>query len=360
MERRGYREYSNRRIWPESQYLPPPGIDSLPFAGIKKSDFLVRTASNGNKNYDVRLMSACAQAVWAVSGVVAALPPAHEAVFDLYFTAGENACHLKRYVNAAVHTIAFLSETSGRVSVSASPIGGLAPLEAVMREIIKYPSLSQKTVFVPLVPNENIYDRINSCQAHLHIDDGAESMTTQAALLYALADDQAEVSGLIDSIKAVRAANGTCMAPQLNQLYRELIDRFNFHNVVTLPFFIKNRRFLELLSGEVCSQNSPWARTQRLILDPAVTTPIKENGPTVGAMMAGYPCRDLGVNLETIQSRGITISQDTIDILHQGNLDQAEFRLLANDRRLLALHPGAEEVIAKIFVQKLGENLQSL
>ena len=225
-------------------YRPPVGINPVPFADIKQSDLLVQQ-KNGGEGVDGALLLKCSGAVWDVSAAIHQLSPSEQkSLFTVHLTKEQKQAHVKNYVQTALETIDLLTQKVGRVSVSASPMGGLAPLHAIMKAAVDYPHLTEWVDFVPLTLNKpSIYRLINQSQAHVHIDDGAESMTSQASLLYALESQVDNTSSLIEQIRMVRNSLGTCTSPQLHDVYQDLIDRFQDHQVVILPMYMKNHLF---------------------------------------------------------------------------------------------------------------------
>lgn len=332
----------------EDAYQPPLGIDSRPFYSMKRSDFLVnrRDASAFTNG----ALHACVSAVEKTGREVAA-------GCRVYFSEDQNRLHVKRYVSAALESIFMLSEYTEHVAVVASPMGGLAPLNAVMKEAVKFPECKNKISFVPLAPTVEIYKHLNSADGFVLLDDGLATATTQARLLSYIDDNPEKINAVVAGIQATKRQTNSCTDPRFAPFYRELIRRFQDNSVVVLPLFTKNNLFMQLLSQQSDSRVDVWSHAQQNVLCPEVIVSIPEDVATVGAMIDEVPCRDMGVTLSTLHQHAIPLDPSVEKRLSDEQLDKAEFRIFADQTRLIALDKSLEYKTLYTFAQKLHEEL---
>lgn len=355
MERLGYQKNESLYTLFDGSYLPPLPINKEPFQGIRKSDFLFQR-SNG-EYYDPDLFKSCIKAILRTSSVIdsSKLSSEMQIAVRQCFSKEEKEKHLEQYVNTAINVIDFLSKNVERVSVSGIPVGGLAPFDAVMREAVKYPNLCEKVNFIPLIHQPKIYELIRGCQAHVIIDDGFGSGIDQTVELYVLEDKVGigQTQFLTRQIREVRNNCGTYASPQSAPLYKDLISKFHNHNIVTLPFYMRNPLFQNLLIEHIESfNNNFWAHAQKSVLSSGAIGILNEDDEVVGASMRGVPCRDLGVSLNQIGE--ISLSLKT-KLENGGFKGSDKFRLLADREDVLAIKPKFIPFIMESFIAELNK-----
>lgn len=355
MERLEYQKNESLHTLFDGSYLPPLPINKEPFQGIRKSDFLFQR-SNG-EYYDPDLFKSCIKAILRTSSVIdsSKLSSEMQIAVRQCFSKEEKERHLEQYINTAIGVISFLTENVERVSVSGIPVGGLAPFDAVMREAVKYPNLCEKVNFIPLIHKPKIYELIRDCQAHVTIDDGWRSGREQAAELYALGNnvEVGQTQRLIQQIGEVRKNCDTYASSKFEPLYRDLISKFHNHNIVILPFYMRNSLFQNLLIEHIESfNNNFWAHAQKSVLLSGAVGTISEHDEVVGASIRGVPCRDLGISLNEIGE----IDPSLKTKLENGGFKGSDkFRLLADREDVLAIDSKSIPFIRESFTAELNK-----
>lgn len=345
---------TSQQISYEGPYIPPLGVNPEHFQGIQKSDFFIKKAKKSiSIDYENSILNACIDAIRATSMTFVQRDGRVENPCSIYFTAEQNEAHLQRYVASAIETIALLSQEKKHIAVVASPMGGLAPLHAVMKEIIKHSALNAQVSFVPLRYTVPVQQQLQRADGYLLLDDGLGSATSQAALLFLIDDRPNEISDTVNLIQSNKGRVARCGDASFSFFYHTLIKSFEKHRAVILPLFTKNPLFMELLSYQSEKNTTGWGCAQKSVLDPEIIVPIPEDFITTGAMIDEYPCRDMGVDLFTIQQHGYVIDEEILTQLESVGLTDAEFRLMADQKALIALPEKSKGIVIETFVQNL-------
>lgn len=343
---------TSQQISHERSYVPPLGVSPEHFQGIQKSDFFIKKAESISRDYKNSILDACIDAIRATSMTFVQRDGRIENPCSIYFTAEQNEAHLQRYVASAIETIALLSQEKKHIAVVASPMGGLAPLHAVMKAVVKYHSLHAQVSFMPLQYTVPIQQQLQRADGYLLLDDGLGTATSQATLLFLIDDRPKEISDTVNLIKSNKGRVARCDDLSFSSFYRTLIKSFENHQAVILPLFTKNPLFMELLSYQSEKNTEAWGLAQGSVLNPKVIVPIPEDFITTGAMIDEYPCRDMGVDLLTMQQYG-HIEPKILMQLENAGLKNAEFRLMADQKPLMALPEKSKRIVIEAFVQNL-------
>lgn len=337
----------------ERLYTPPHGIRSEHFHSIRYSDFLINRNGYKGKDPNCMVLGQCIEAVKETSRVIMQKGKENNALFLTYFTKEENESVISRFVSGALYAMTECVDKDHSLAVVAHPIGGLAPLHAIMKEVAKYPQITEKVDFIPL---KNI-SYVAKKDRYIIIDDGFGTGTTQAGLLPLIGENPQEINQIVEGIKILTKKGVNCNDERFIPFYSALIERFAYHNAIILPLFTKNSLFMELLYNYSDPKMDEWGHVQKTLIGEKIMTHIPEDRIMVGAMVDEIPCRDIGIHLQTLSEHGYIKDKEILTSLEGEGLAHAEFRLMADRPELLAFSEKSKGKVFEIFVKNLYDIL---
>lgn len=340
----------------------PNGIDPRPFRHIRVSDLTVRRPDL-KRQVDPYVLERCVAAVQETNEVLNETTSDGRPLYETQFTEAQTAAHLDQYVDRSVNAISTLASDIGHVTVAVDLIGGLAHGHAVMQELGKHPDLVERIDVVPIFKKgfkpEKVMQRVanNNSRAFVHLDDGATFMTTQAGAMGTLTGNPMGQE-YIRQINGIKQGADSCMDPVFDPIYLQMIQDSMRSNFVIMPSYMKNSRYRQLIGEAIIRDpNTPWAQAQLAIMDEGTVKHLDEQMTAVGSMVNNMPCRDHGVKGQELIERRL-LDPKVEAILQRAGLGDSEFRLLANEKKLLKLLPGSEQFITDYFARILNETIK--
>lgn len=350
-------------------YRPPEGINPEPFERVPFSHAAFLVDLKNPERYeevDTEVLELASQAVLdttqryterrtsvdpdTVRSVV------RERDFERYIT--EYATGVNDALEVYIH--------SGKsVAVACVPIGGMAPLHAVMKMAVERGLRLDNVTFLPYVPKDEYGGGVvKNHDAVILVDDGMASMSTQLRILYGkMPHREYQVDDAIHEIKVKVREKGTCAHSDLRGQYQRIMQVFAGHNIVNAPEFSKNPLVYHVAMEHAKERlahdpNDTWARAQIAYYDAFHCEYLEEDREYPGGAVDGLPCRDIGVELGDPSIREL-LHPSVLQRMFDAGFDKdTTFRLLGD--RQVVVSMGQEQVdgIIAAFVRSLDKRFR--
>ncbi len=340
------------------RFEPPKGIDAQPFErkGLYRMTFIFKVPEGNLESIDPTTLQLCVEAALDAARLIE-MPDEIDTLMD----GNEYKEYVDKYTTAVVDMIiSLIDEHQDKVVVAcAAPVGGLAPLQGVMKKFIDTtadrPELRSKVSFTPFAKEQDVYEKIQAASAVVLVDDGLARFSTQIEPLFAVMPSD-DVDEMLRAVRHRIAEVGDINDPSLLPLYTQIMKRLADFNMVAAPLFSKNNLF-ETAVDRVAAKlpDSPAVHAQQAFFENFPLEIIDQDRVYPGGVIEGVPCRDIGVTIGQIRP---FLSADARQRLESAGIDEsATFRLLANRPDVLDMTEEQSFAIAEMFARILNQKL---
>lgn len=347
-------------------YRPPEGINPEPFEKVPFSSaaFLVDLKTPERyEQVDREVLELASQAVLDtterfIEGKTTVDPDTIRSVvrerdFERY---------IEEYATGVNNALEVYIQSGKSVAVACVPIGGMAPLHAVMKMAVERGLNLDNVTFLPYVPKDEYGGEvIKSHDGIILVDDGMASMSTQMRVLYGkMPTRQHQVDDAIHKIKVEVREKGTCAHADLRGRYKQIMQVFAGNNIVNAPEFSKNPLVYHVAMEHATERlahdsNDAWARAQIAYYDAFHCKYLDEDREYPGGAVDGLPCRDIGVELGNPLIREL-LHPRVLQRMQEAGFDQdTTFRLLGDRKAVISMGQEQVDGIIAAFVRSLDK-----